>query len=350
WLHLKDASAARAIATTIAAGIITLTVFSFSMVMIVLNQAASQLSNRVLEQLIENRFQQLVLGTYIGTIVYALFILTTIREGDKGSSIPALSVYLLILIGILDIFLFIYFLHFITQAVRYEVIISKAHAETQRSLEKMCVLEKEPTPAQMNSLSFDIRARHDGVYDGIDLRGMLRSCMEYQCVVGISVLSGAFILKGTPLLHVDRSLPEEAQNKLLDNVLLPRIGSVEDDPALGFRQLTEIGMKALSPGINDPGTASLTLRALFQLFNFRMTHFPETMYRDKEGHLRIMMAHWSFGQIFEGTVLAIWDYGKKDRSILHELKNLLGQLRTDANEVVDMRRRVQAALQEHESE
>ena len=61
WLRLKDASAARAITTTIAAGIITLTVFSFSMVMIVLNQAASQLTNRVLEQLIENRFQQLVL-------------------------------------------------------------------------------------------------------------------------------------------------------------------------------------------------------------------------------------------------------------------------------------------------
>ena len=91
WMSLKDAEAARSIVSTVAAGIITLTVFSFSMVMIVINQAASQLSNRVLDQLIGNRFQQVVLGIYIGTIVFALLLLTTIRKGDTGSSVPALS-------------------------------------------------------------------------------------------------------------------------------------------------------------------------------------------------------------------------------------------------------------------
>ena len=62
WISLKDASTARSIISTIAGAIISLTVFSFSMVMIVLNQAASQMSNRVLTSMIENRFQQIVLG------------------------------------------------------------------------------------------------------------------------------------------------------------------------------------------------------------------------------------------------------------------------------------------------
>ncbi|MBK7570359.1 MAG: DUF2254 domain-containing protein [Bacteroidetes bacterium] len=69
----SDASTARSIISSIAAGIITLTVFSFSMVMIVLNQSASQLSNRILDKLIGSRFQQVVLGVYVGTIVYSLF-------------------------------------------------------------------------------------------------------------------------------------------------------------------------------------------------------------------------------------------------------------------------------------
>ncbi len=73
WLTLNDASTARSIVSAIAAGVISLSVFSFSMVMIVLNQAAGQLSNRVLDQLIGNRFQQVILGFYIGTIVYAFF-------------------------------------------------------------------------------------------------------------------------------------------------------------------------------------------------------------------------------------------------------------------------------------
>ena len=58
WLTLKDASTARSIISSIVSGIISLTVFSFSMVMILLNQAASQMSYRVLDKLIGNRFQQ----------------------------------------------------------------------------------------------------------------------------------------------------------------------------------------------------------------------------------------------------------------------------------------------------
>lgn len=62
WLKLKDASTARSIISVIAAGILSLTVFSFSMVMIVLNQAAAQMSNRVLDKLIGNAFNKLYWG------------------------------------------------------------------------------------------------------------------------------------------------------------------------------------------------------------------------------------------------------------------------------------------------
>ena len=110
WLSLKDASTARTIISTVAGAIISLTVFSFSMVMIVLNQAASQMSNRVLNSMIENRFQQIILGIYIGTIVYALFLLSTIRDISSGIYVPAFSIYALILLTVIDIFLFIYFL------------------------------------------------------------------------------------------------------------------------------------------------------------------------------------------------------------------------------------------------
>ena len=78
--------------------------------MILLNQAASQMSNRMLSSMIGNRFQQLTLGFYIGTIVYALFSLSSIRDIDSGIYVPALSIYLLLLLTITDIFLFIYFI------------------------------------------------------------------------------------------------------------------------------------------------------------------------------------------------------------------------------------------------
>ncbi|MGV9011342.1 MAG: DUF2254 domain-containing protein [Flavobacteriales bacterium] len=348
WLSLRDASAARAIISTIAGGIITLTVFSFSMVMIVLNQAASQLSNRLLDRMIGNRFQQLVLGAYIGTIVYALLLLSTIREHDTGSSVPALSTYLLILAAIVDIILFIYFLHFITQEVKYEVIIANIHSETLKSMEKDCSLPQPAMGTPLPELPFAVAPATAGVYEDFDLEGLVRFCKRNDVCVEFTHLPGTFILAGAPLLTTDRPLGQDLKNELLHHVPLARTGTVQANYTYGFRQLTEIAMKALSPGINDPGTAMLSLRALFQLFTFRLEHHPEDQFQDHEGRIRIRARAWSFDQLFDGTILAIWDYGKGDRSIRHELQSMLAQLRTDSEAVRSMRDRVEAAIMEKE--
>ncbi len=350
WMSLKDANAARTIISTIAAGIITLTVFSFSMVMIVLNQAASQLSNRVLDQLIGNRFQQVVLGIYIGTIVYSLFLLTTIREGDTGVSLPVLSTYLLILIGVFDIFLFIYFLHYITQSVKYELIIKNIQKETMDAMEQKCHLTMDPGDPAMPEMPFVVEVHSAGIFEDYDKRSVLRFCEKNDLRIGFSHVSGTFLLKGSPLLRSDRPLTEELQKEIRDLVPLVRIGSVENNFTQGMRQLTEVAMKSLSPGINDPGTAMLSLRALFELFAYRLEHFPDPFIRDKDGTIRITERVWPFEDLFEGTILPIWDYGKNDRSIQHELHGMLAQLRTNHAVVKKLQLVVRKKLEEHHME
>ncbi|MGB3870736.1 MAG: DUF2254 domain-containing protein [Flavobacteriales bacterium] len=348
WMSLKDASAARAIISTIAGGIITLTVFSFSMVMIVLNQAASQLSNRLLDRMIGNRFQQLVLGAYIGTIVYALLLLSTIREHDTGSSVPALSTYLLILAAIVDIILFIYFLHFITQEVKYDVIIAKIHSEAFDSLRHHCPLAQEPEEEPLPTLPFEVLTTSAGVYEKFDRKGLLAFCEKNDLTVQFTHLPGTFLLKGAPVLATERPIGSDLQDELLKLIPLAKTESVEANFAFGFRQLTEIAMKALSPGINDPGTAMLSLRALFELFSFRLEQHPPNELRDAEGRVRIRLRTWSFELLFKATIHAIWDYGHEDRSIRHELLSMLGQLPTASPVVKEMRDRVEAAIAKNE--
>ena len=345
WMSLKDAEAARSIVSTVAAGIITLTVFSFSMVMIVINQAASQLSNRVLDQLIGNRFQQVVLGIYIGTIVFALLLLTTIRKGDTGSSVPALSTYSLILIVVVDIFLFIYFLHYITRSVKYEVIIQRIHREALGSMEKALDGEQPSVHEVSAPLPFVVASTGSGVYTEVDRRSILSLCVEHDLQVEVVELPGSFVLKGSPLIRIDRPVPEELATKFLRSVPLATMESVDGNYAFGFRQLTEVAMKALSPGINDPGTAMLAIRSLFNLFAYRLEHHPQERLQDEQGRLRITIRQWTFEQLFKATVLAVWDYGKGDRSIQHELANLLPQLRTGSAEVKEMILRVERAIE-----
>ncbi|CAN5743024.1 DUF2254 domain-containing protein [soil metagenome] len=334
WLSLKDASTARSIISSIVAGVISLSVFSFSMVMIVLNQAASQMSNRVLDKLIGNSFQQIVLGIYIGTIVYALFLLSTIRDIDSGIYIPALSTYLLILITIIDIFLFIYFLHYITQSVKYEVIIARIFKETAASLENACELKDNQAAHSTTVTTYIIPSKKSGIYERFDQQAILRLCSENDCVVTIIHTPGTFVLKGLPVMSVSKQLPEHVQDHLLEQLFFPTSESIDGNFFYGLRQLTEVAVKALSPGINDPGTAIVSLRALFQLYAYRACYYPETVLFDEHNKERIIVTEPGFEKIFSSTLLPIWDYGKNDRMIQQEMRHLLTQLQATSSHAV----------------
>ncbi|MDP5139012.1 MAG: DUF2254 domain-containing protein, partial [Spirosomaceae bacterium] len=196
WLTLKDASTARSIISTILAGILSLTVFSFSMVMIVLNQAASQMSNRILDKLIGNRFQQMVLGVYIGTIVFALFLLSTIRDIESHLSIPVLSTYLLIIFTIFDIFLFIYFLHYITQSVKYEVIINRIYDDTKESMDVECSYEKPLLIALKIESNYTINGPRSGIFEGFAEEPLLKLCEENDFSLSFLHTKSTFLFKG----------------------------------------------------------------------------------------------------------------------------------------------------------
>ncbi|MDY7394972.1 DUF2254 family protein [Aureibaculum sp. 2210JD6-5] len=70
YIFIEDYETARSILSTIIGGILSLTVFSFTMVMVVLNQASSNFSPRLLPNLISNKKHH-----YIGNIHWHLTVL-----------------------------------------------------------------------------------------------------------------------------------------------------------------------------------------------------------------------------------------------------------------------------------
>ncbi|MBC7625827.1 DUF2254 domain-containing protein [Ferruginibacter sp.] len=328
WVRLKDASTARSIVSTIASGIISLTVFSFSMVMILLNQAASQMSNRMLESMIGNRFQQIILGFYIGTIVYALFLLSTIRDIYSGVYIPALSIYLLLLLTVLDIFLFIYFLHYVTQLVKFEIIIGHVGKKTFKSLKKACFVE-QPFPFEPQGNPQHINVPDSNFFQEFNKMAMLELAVEFEGMIRFLKPAGSFLLKGIPLLAFfgTKKLTEEDKKRIIDTVDFYKGQPIEKNHYFGFHQLAEVAIKALSPGINDPETAVLAVNALTGLFLIRMENIIKTVFEDNDGHARIKTCEWDFEPLFLECFQPIWEYGKKDLYIQNELRSTMEQLK-----------------------
>ena len=333
WLSLKDASTARSIVSTVAGALISLTVFSFSLVMIVLNQAASQMSNRVLSSMIENRFQQIVLGFYIGTIVYALFLLSTIRDINSGIYVPALSIYLLIFLTVIDIFLFIYFLDYVTQTVKYETVIHRVQEKTLGTMkEKFEALKEENIP--WNSLQCqEIKTNESNYFQGINEKKMLSIASEENLFISFLYKQATYLIKGTVFMKVysKEKTDQECLDKLLYATDFFRGQPIERNADYGFNQLSEVAIKALSPGINDPATAVITLHALSDMLAYRLTHQLPCIINNKEGEPKVYLPSSSFSEIFEKCIMPIWSYGKKDQYIQHELIFLVSQLKAADN-------------------
>lgn len=284
------------------------------------------MSNRILDKLIGNRFQQMVLGVYIGTIVFALFLLSTIRDIESHLSIPVLSTYLLIIFTIFDIFLFIYFLHYITQSVKYEVIINRIYEDTKESMDVECSYEKPLLIALKIESNYTINGPRSGIFEGFAEEPLLKLCEENDFSLSFLHTKSTFLFKGQPVVIVSKQLDEKLATKISESFLYHEEERIENNFFYGFKQLTEIALKALSPGINDPGTAIVSMRSLFVLLLKRNLAHPKLIFEDSNLQQRVVMKEQTFEEIFERTVMPIWDYGKTDRLLIREMYQLLLQL------------------------
>lgn len=325
WLELRDPETARTIVATVVAGMISLTVFSFSMLMVVMNQATSQMSNRMLDNFISERIQKWVLGLYIGTIIYALFLLVNIKANDSKQHVPSLSVYVLLLFSTFDIFLFAYFLHHITQSFRYEQLIQRIHGRTLKALHKPA-WSRSTGAANTLTEGEQINAWESGYFQGFSIKRLLKLTTDKDIVIQFLHTEGSYVLKGTPFLVLSRKLDAKNVKKMYQEIDFYYGQEIDKNPHYGFQHLTEVGVKALSPGINDPGTAILSLNALTDLLTYRLHHPMPAVITDSKGQPRIIRNERPFEDLFTFSILPVWDYGKKDRLVQQAMLRLLDQL------------------------
>ncbi len=99
-LLVKGNDNARQVLSALIGGVISLTVFSFSMVMVLLNQATSNFTPRIIPGLLTDKKNQFVLGFYIGTIIYCIIIILNVKPGELNGDTPRFGVLLAMLLAL----------------------------------------------------------------------------------------------------------------------------------------------------------------------------------------------------------------------------------------------------------
>ncbi len=317
-------ASARTLLGVIAGGMISLMVFSFSMVMVILSQTSSNYSPRLLPNLIGQRSKQIVMGFYIGTIAYTFTVLTSIDSKLYAFGVPTLSIIVNSLLSLVCLALFVSFINDVSKDIQIGNIINHVYQDTlraiRREVEKGTYVASATLPE--TQAWTEIASPRSGYLNSVSERFFLRATRRLDVTVKLCVPLGKFVNRRDPLFLTDRTLNDKEQEELLNTLVFEHHEDIQQQYGYGFKHLTEVALKALSPGINDPGTAIQAIDRLTDLLVESMEIRGQRILTDKQ-QLRLIYEPLFYSEVFYLSVNAIREYGQQDLTITLKLLTLL---------------------------
>lgn len=257
-----DGAAADRLLQLIANAMLAVTIFSITVMVSVYQSSSTQWTPRVHRLIMLDRTTQNTLAIFIGAYVYALMgiILRELGVYDDDRAFVLFWMTVLVL-AIIVIYLIRWVLHLqefgqLTNTTRQ--IEEVARACFKDRLATPC-LGAKPLVADVPDGAECLKAWDSGYIQRIYPEALNAVAQDCGVTLYMTQNIGAYVHLNAPLLWVD-----DAQNiedwdafcaRICDVIVLSDLRSYDQDPRFGVLVLGEIGSKALSPGVNDPGTA-----------------------------------------------------------------------------------------------
>jgi uncharacterized membrane protein len=339
------AEGARATLSAIAQSVITVTGVVFSVTIVALQLAASQFTPRVLRTFLADRANQTVLGIFIATFTYTLLVERTVGSapGEDEAFVPAISVTISIFLMLVSIGALIFFINHIAQSIRASVIVqSVAHdgrrlvdrlfpESVGRPVESLPATERPPLPQGAPEV---IRVERGGYLQSIDEDEMFSAAEGGRCVVRLETGMGHFLLPGEPLASVwfdDPALPAKDRRTVLRRVEKAiRVGgewTLDQDLERALVELSDIAVRALSPALNDPTTATLCVDRLGELLTILgQRPDPSVSRSDDDGTVRLIVVRFRWDRAVGVAFEKIRHHAANSPSVIIRLIRICGRV------------------------
>ena len=335
WAYSGGPAGARSLLSTIAGSMITAASVTFSLASVALSIASQQYGSRVLRNFMRDRITQVLLGTFVATFIYCVLVVRAIHGSDvSGGFVPAISVTFAILLALVSLILLIYFIHHVSSSIQASRIIRVIAEELEGAVPNLYPSQIGASPVESRSIdrfqgdegTVAIALEVSGYLQTIDLDGLL----EMACAKGLTfrllVKPGDHLLAGSPVAEAwgSQKLDPQTMHRFLRAFYVDRERTPAQDIRYHFQQLTDVIVRALSPGINDPFTAINgidELAAAMLLFTRRAR--VQEQRTDGTGNLRLIVPAPSAGELLKDTVGHIVIYAASDGFVMASLRRVL---------------------------
>jgi uncharacterized membrane protein len=259
---------ARALLSTIAGATITFAAIAFSISLLVIQQASSQYSPRVVHTLFRDPFNKRVMALVVGTFTYCVVVLRSVRtalEQNGDPVIPNVSVAVAVVLGIATILAIVAFINHNAHSMDVSEILERVSSEAIQQIRHDWLGPQDEGDRRDELIDAADRSdrpactiRHDrsGWIQQVDIAALVER-VPPGTTLWLEAFPGRYAVEGSPICRLSASPTdlEDFEQRVRDFVYIGQTRTMEHDPAFGLRQLADVALKALSPGINDPTTA-----------------------------------------------------------------------------------------------
>lgn len=343
YLLPASVDSARSLLTIIAGAMIGVAGTVFSITLVVLTLASSQLGSRLVRNFMYDKLNQVVLGTYVSSFVYCLIILGSLKDYEGFEFVPAISVLIALASAVAGIVLLIIFIHHVSMSIQSDKVISDISEALSKSIRKLFPEEigheEEKQAPDIDSLKqkypvkLEVKCKSSGYMQSIDGQGLMNLAQENDCIIIMQNRPGDFLVKEMLLCEVlcKEECDKEIHEKIQDDFIIGKIRTPLQDAEYSIHQMVEVAARALSPGVNDPYTAIACIDNLTSVMCYLTgVNFPSAYRYDKKDNLRIIAGIHTFSGMLNTAFNQLRQYAERNPSVMIRLMEATNTISTFA--------------------
>ncbi|NEW86141.1 DUF2254 domain-containing protein [Rhodopseudomonas sp. WA056] len=263
WLYNGGATGARTLLGAVASSTISVAGTVFSITIAALSLAAGQMGPRLLRNFTRDRGNQVTLGIFLGTFCYALVVLRSVRMPDEGAFIPHLAVSVGIALAFVCVATLVYFVGHMSGRINVDTVIGLVSEDVHNVMRTLATDDRQPAPPPPAFWhgAEPVEDERRGYLQQLDEDGLAEWACKHHTAIRMLVRPGDYVFPGAPIAMI-KPLRDGATEAIRNATALSPQHTSSTDLLFAVRRLVEVGVRALSPGINDPHTAISVLDRL----------------------------------------------------------------------------------------
>lgn len=320
------------IMTTIAGSVIGVGGVVFSVTMVALTLASGQFGPKVLREYLDSSLAKVTLGLFIGTFIYNIVALISVRSANG----PGLYLLIGVALAICALFMFVQFIHRSALSIQADRMVQRIAGQLDAALVDLVGQADAPERCQGSagwrrgaaaSAAWPVRARDAGYVESIDYAGLTALAADADVYLKVPVRAGHFVLPGASICDVHGPAEALDVSRITDAVRLAPIRTPVQDPEFAIEQLDQIALRALSTGINDPSTAITCIDWLAAVLGrLADRDLPNYCFADMRGTVRVIGSAVDFDALFSAMWLPLRAPARGNMPVLLRLMEAMNGL------------------------